>query len=64
MKSYRDLNRLPTADLAILAISSKYCMQVVDKLVKEKNAKAFIIISAGFSESVKRSRSLKKRSLN
>ena len=60
VKSYRDLNELPTADLAILAISSKYCMQVVDKLVKEKNAKAFIIISAGFSESGEEGKKLEK----
>jgi len=60
VKSYRDLNELPTADLAILAISSKYCMQVVDKLVKEKNTKAFIIISAGFSESGEEGKKLEK----
>ncbi len=60
VKSYRDLNELPAADLAILAISSKYCLQVVEKLVKEKNTLAFIIISAGFSESGDEGKKLEK----
>jgi acetyltransferase len=60
VKSYRDLNELPPTDLAILAISSKYCLQVVEKLVKEKDTKAFIIISAGFSESGEEGKKLEK----
>lgn len=50
VKSYRDIASLPQTDLAFLAISSKYCFQLVEKLLREKNTKAFIIISAGFSE--------------
>lgn len=50
VKSYRDINDLPPVDLAILAIPSKYCYQVVDILVRKKDTRAFIIISAGFSE--------------
>lgn len=50
IKSYRDLSEIPDADLAILAISSKLCLPVVEKLIKEKHTQAFIIISAGFSE--------------
>jgi acetyltransferase len=61
VKSYRDLDELPPTDLAILAISSKYCLQVVEKLVKEKNTLAFIIISAGFSESGEEGRKLERQ---
>lgn len=50
IKSYRNLTDLPQVDLAILAIQSKYCLPVVEILLKEKNTGAFIIISAGFSE--------------
>ncbi len=50
VKSYRDLNLIPETDLAILAISSKLCLPAVRVLVSEKKTKAFIIISAGFSE--------------
>jgi acetate---CoA ligase (ADP-forming) len=51
IKSFRDLNDIPETDLAILAISSKLCLQAVEILVRNKKTTAFIIISAGFSES-------------
>ncbi len=50
VKSYRDLKDIPDTDLAILAISAKLCLSAVETLVREKGTKAFIIISAGFSE--------------
>ncbi len=50
IKSYKNLETLPETDLAILAIAAKYCPQTVEILAKQKNTKAFIIISAGFSE--------------
>jgi acetate---CoA ligase (ADP-forming) len=60
VKSYRDIKDIPPVDLAILAIASKYCFGVVEILVKEKNTKAFIIISAGFSEAGEDGRKLEK----
>lgn len=60
VKSYRSLNDIPKADLAILAIASKYCMEAVEILLKEKETKAFIIISAGFSESGEEGRKLEQ----
>ncbi|HEX2974751.1 MAG TPA: CoA-binding protein, partial [Bacteroidales bacterium] len=50
LKSYKDVQDIPETDLAILAISYKLCLPAVDILVKEKNTRAFIIVSAGFSE--------------
>ena len=50
IKSYKDLNDLPSTDLAILAISAHQCLSAVEILVRDKKTKAFIIISAGFSE--------------
>ncbi len=50
IKSYRDINDIPNTDLAILAISAPLCLSAVTTLVRDKNTKAFIIISAGFSE--------------
>lgn len=50
IKSYRDISELPHTDLAILAIASKFCLAAVEKLTQTKNTKAFIILSAGFSE--------------
>ncbi len=60
VKSYRDLNDIPAVDLAILAIPSKYCYQVVDILVRDKGTRAFIIISAGFSEAGEEGKRMEK----
>ncbi len=48
--SYKDVSQLPQTDLAILAIAAKYCPETVEILVKEKQTRAFIILSAGFHE--------------
>jgi acetate---CoA ligase (ADP-forming) len=50
IKSFRDLHDIPQTDLAILAISSSFCLAATEILVNEKSTKAFIIVSAGFSE--------------
>jgi len=50
VKSYRELKDLPDTELAIIAVSSKYCKDIVQNLIQLKGTKAFIIISAGFSE--------------
>jgi acetyltransferase len=51
IKSYRVLNDIPDTDLAIIEISASSCLQAVKILVNGKKTGAFIIISAGFSES-------------
>jgi acetyltransferase len=60
VKSYRDIRDIPSTDLAILAIQAKYCLPAIEVLVKEKGTKAFIIISAGFSESGEEGKKLEK----
>ena len=50
VKSYRDQNDLPETDLAIIAIAAKYTPDVVEFLAQNKNTRAFIVLSAGFSE--------------
>jgi len=50
IKSYKDVKELPEVDCAILAIAAKYCPATVEVLAKQKNTKAFIILSAGFHE--------------
>ena len=50
IKSYRDVKDLPEVDCAILAIAAKFCPSTVEMLAKQKNTRAFIILSAGFSE--------------
>jgi acetyltransferase len=51
LKCYKDINDIPTTDLAILAIPAGLCVDAVSVLADKKNTRAFVIISAGFSES-------------
>jgi acetate---CoA ligase (ADP-forming) len=50
LKAYNTLDQLPNTDLAILAIKAEACIASLEFLAKNKATKAFIIISAGFSE--------------
>lgn len=50
IKSYRNVNDLPNVDMAIISIAAKFCLDTVKVLAEQKNTRAFIIISAGFSE--------------
>jgi acyl-CoA synthetase (NDP forming) len=43
-------SELANVELAILAIASKYIPDTIELLAKEKGTKAFIVLSAGFSE--------------
>lgn len=47
---FSDMADLPETDMAILAIPAKFCADTVEFLAARKSTKAFIIISAGFSE--------------
>lgn len=53
VKSYSHVRDIPDTDLAIIAIPGPSCPEVIDILSKEKNVKAFIVISAGFGEETK-----------
>ncbi|MDX9811392.1 MAG: acetate--CoA ligase family protein [Bacteroidales bacterium] len=61
VKSYREIRDLPQCELAILAIPSEYCYEVVDILAGRKRTRAFIIISAGFSETGEDGRILERQ---
>ncbi|MBI9057980.1 MAG: acetate--CoA ligase family protein [Labilibaculum sp.] len=50
IQSYKDPKDLPQVDLAILAIAAKFCPSTIKFLAEERNTRAFIILSAGFSE--------------
>ena len=50
IKAFHDAKEVPPTDLAILVVAAKYCPQYVEYLAAEKGVRAFIIISAGFSE--------------
>lgn len=50
IKSYATVEELPQVDLAIIAIAAKFTLDAVQTLVRQKQTRAFIILSAGFSE--------------
>ncbi|BAX80951.1 acetate--CoA ligase family protein [Labilibaculum antarcticum] len=58
--SYKDLKKLPQTDLAIIAIAAKFCASTIKLLAEEKNTRAFIILSAGFSEENEEGEKLEK----
>lgn len=61
IKSYPSVNEIPTVDLAILAIPAKFCVEAMEVLATGKKIKAFIIISAGFSEESEEGAQLEKQ---
>ncbi len=50
IKCYNSVKDIPQTELAIIAISAKFALETVEILAYEKGTKAFIILSAGFSE--------------
>ncbi len=64
IKSYKDINDLPEVDLAIIAIAAKYTYDAVKVLTEKKNTRAFLILSAGFSEVSEEGKQIEKKVLN
>jgi acyl-CoA synthetase (NDP forming) len=51
LTAYADVKDLPSGiNLAILAIPAKFAVEAVRVLIQEKGVRAFIVVSAGFSE--------------
>lgn len=64
IKVFHDARELPPTELAILVVAAKFCPDYVELLAKEKQTRAFIIISAGFGEETKAGAELEKRILD
>ena len=64
IKVFHDARELPPTELAILVVAAKYCPEYVELLAKEKQTRAFIIISAGFSEETKAGAELEQKILD
>ena len=64
IKAFHDAKELPPTDLAILVVAAKYCPDYVELLAAEKDVRAFIIISAGFSEETPEGTLLEQRILD
>ena len=64
IKAFHDVKELPPTDLAILVVAARFCPDYVEYLAKEKSVRAFIIISAGFSEETPEGAALEQRILD
>ena len=64
IKVFHDARELPPTELAVLVIPAKMCPDTVELLAKEKQTKAFIIISAGFGEETKAGAKLEQQILD
>ena len=59
-----DVKELPATDLAILVVPARFCPDYVELLAREKQTRAFIIISAGFGEETPEGALLEQRILD
>jgi len=64
IKAFHDAREIPPTELAILVVAAKFCPGYVELLAKEKQTRAFIIISAGFGEETKAGAELEQRILD
>ena len=64
IKVFHDVHELPPTELAVLVIPAKLCPDTVEVLAREKQTRAFIIISAGFGEETKAGAALEQRILD
>ena len=64
IKAFHDARDIPPTELAILVVAARFCPDYVEMLAKEKQTRAFIIISAGFGEETKAGAELEQRILD
>ncbi len=58
--SYANVAELPQTDLAVIAIAAKFTLATIETLVREKETRGFVILSAGFSEEGAEGRALER----
>lgn len=61
VRCYSSISEIPNTELAILAIAAEDCIDAVKILTEQKQTKAFIVISAGFSEGSIEGKALEKQ---
>ncbi|MBR5687642.1 MAG: acetate--CoA ligase family protein [Prevotella sp.] len=64
IKVFHDVKEIPPTELAILVVAAKFCPDYVEMLARDKEVRAFIIISAGFGEETKAGAVLEQRILD
>ena len=64
VKAFHDVKEIPPTDLAVLVVAARFCPDYVEYLAKEKEVRAFIIISAGFGEETKAGAEMEQKILD
>ena len=64
IKAFHDARELPPTDMAVLVVAAKFCPDYVELLARDKQTRAFIIISAGFGEETEAGAVLEQRILD
>ena len=64
VKAFHDVKEIPPTDLAVLVVAARFCPDYVEYLAKEKEVRAFIIISAGFGEETKAGAKMEQKILD
>jgi len=61
VRCYSSIRELPEVEMAVLAIPAALCPDAMEELARQKNTRAFIVISAGFSELDEAGKALENR---
>ena len=64
VKAFHDVKEIPPTELAVLVVAARFCLDYVEYLAKEKEVRAFIIISAGFGEETKEGAKMEQKILD
>jgi len=61
LKCFQHVSDIPPTDLAIISIPAALCLETVTILAREKGVKAFIMYTAGFSETTEEGKALEQQ---
>ena len=64
VKAFHDVSDIPPTDMAVLVVAARFCPDYVDYLAREKQVRAFVIISAGFGEETEEGAKMEQKILD
>ena len=64
VKAFHDVRDIPPTDMAVLVVAARFCPDYVDYLAREKQVRAFVIISAGFGEETEEGAKMEQKILD
>ena len=64
VKAFHDVSDIPPTDMAVLVVAARFCPDYVDYLARERQVRAFVIISAGFGEETEEGAKMEQKILD